>query len=88
MDAVVNQEVNIKEVIEAAKNLIAAVSDFIHKVVELCRNVFNKLSSTIREYEKMKKKLYCNNWRRMHGMKMLHRKRRRQGHLHNIRILR
>lgn len=71
-------------IIEAARTIVASavklVETILQAVAAATRDFYEYTKDIIAVIVKEKKKLQCNNWRRMHGMTLLHRnKRSRQG---------
>lgn len=72
-------------------NLIVAISEFNNALGNLNMQIaitvcgcFQKISSSINDafyqYEKAQEKLNCNNWRKNHGLPMIHRAGKRRNH--------
>lgn len=81
-------------VCEATQAVETAASDFIYAICELFNEVEKVIAAAIdpvvewlSSIDKQLKKRGCNNWRRMHGLPMLHRNkscRHIQSFHHNI----
>lgn len=70
--------------IEAANTIAVSIMKFLETIVQAvaaaAREFYEYIKDIIAVIYKENKKLQCNNWRRTHGMPLLHRnKRSRQG---------
>lgn len=70
--------------IEAARTIVDSVMKLIETIVQAVaaakKNFYEYIKDIIAVIDKETKKLQCNNWRRMHGLPLLHRnKRSRKG---------
>ena len=73
---------------EAAQQVATAINEFIDAICNLFDEVIKVVTEAILSICVVVKKYNCNNWRRMHGMPLLHRNKKcRQGRMFHRLIL-
>ena len=69
-------------VAEAASNFVEAMCNLFDEVVKVVNEIIESVAEWCQSVCKEIKKYNCNNWRRMHGLPMIHRKGKcRQGRM-------
>lgn len=62
-----------QDVAEAASNFVDAVYKLFNEVVEIIKEAIESIAVWCQSVCKQVKKYNCNNWRRNHGLPLIHR---------------